>query len=124
MTTTITNPIPILQQEKSQITTNPFIPNEQKEKELQVIDLEANKIIEEAYNKNKTTSIANLSIKDIITNTADSIIGLLDDLFTKPKDISWKDYIPNILQKDQRYTYIGFVFLILAFYINFFIKKV
>ena len=53
------NPVPILQQEKSSITTNPFIPNDQKIKELEIIDKEANKIIEDAYNKNKTSSIAN-----------------------------------------------------------------
>jgi hypothetical protein len=111
------NPIPILQQEKSSITTNPFIPNDQKIKELEIIDKEANKIIEDAYNKNKTSSIANLSITDIVKNIADSIIGLLDDLFTKPEDINWVDYILNILQKNQRYTYIGILLLIIAFYI-------
>jgi hypothetical protein len=110
------NPVPILQQEKSNITTNPFIPNDQKIKELEILDQKANKIIEDAYNKNKTTSISNLSIKDIITNIADSVIGFIDDLLSKPEDISWKDYISSILQKDQRYTYIGILFLIIAFY--------
>lgn len=111
------NPVPILQQEKSSITTNPFIPNDQKIKELEIIDKEANKIIEDAYNKNKTSSIANLSITDIVKNIADSIIGFLDDLFVKPEDINWPNYIFIILQKDQRYTYIGILFLIIAFYI-------
>ena len=110
------NPVPILQQEKSNITTNPFIPNDQKIKELEIIDERANKIIEEAYNKNKTTSISNLSIKDIITNISDSVIGILDDLFLKPENINWKDYISIILKKNQRYTYIGVLFLIIAFY--------
>lgn len=110
------NPVPILQQEKSNITTNPFIPNEQKIKELEIIDKEANKIIEDAYNKNKTSSISNLSIKDIITNISDSVIGLLDDLFAKPENINWKDYLSSILQKNQRYTYLGILFLIIAFY--------
>jgi hypothetical protein len=110
------NPVPILQQEKSNITTNPFIPNDQKIKELEILDQEANKIIEDAYNKNKTTSISNLSIKDIITNIADSVIGFIDDLLSKPVDIPWKDYISSILQKNQRYTYIGILFLIIAFY--------
>jgi len=111
------NPVPILQQEKSNITTNPFIPNEQKIKELEIIDKEANKIIEDAYNKNKTTSISNLSIKDIIINISDSVIGILDDLFVKPDNINWPNYISSILQKNQRYTYIGILFLIIAFYI-------
>jgi hypothetical protein len=110
------NPVPILQQEKSNITTNPFIPNEQKIKELEIIDKKANKIIEDAYNKNKTTSISNLSIKDIIINISDSVIGILDDLFVKPENINWPNYISSILQKNQRYTYIGILFLIIAFY--------
>ena len=110
------NPVPILQQEKSNITTNPFIPNEQKIKELEIIDKKANKIIEDAYNTNKTTSISNLSIKDIIINISDSVIGLLDDLFVKPENIDWPNYISSILQKNQRYTYIGILFLIIAFY--------
>ena len=110
------NPVPILQQQKSNITTNPFIPNEQKIKELEIIDKKANKIIEDAYNTNKTTSISNLSIKDIIINISDSVIGLLDDLFVKPENIDWPNYISSILQKNQRYTYIGILFLIIAFY--------
>ena len=110
------NPVPILQQEKSNITTNPFIPSEQKIKELEIIDKKANKIIEDAYNTNKTTSISNLSIKDIIINISDSVIGLLDDLFVKPENIDWPNYISSILQKNQRYTYIGILFLIIAFY--------
>ena len=112
----IQNPVPILQQERSQIITNPFIPNVQKEKELETIDKQANDIIEQAYNKNKTNSIANLSVSDINKNLSQSVIGFLDDLFLKPQDVPWKTYLPMILQKDQRYTYIGILFIIIAFY--------
>jgi hypothetical protein len=112
----ITNPIPILQQERSQITTNPFIPNEQQTFELEQLDTKANQIIEETYNKNKTNSIANLNLRDISKNISSSFIGILDDLFNKPEDIKWIDYIFFIFQKDQRYAYIGIVLLIIAFY--------
>ena len=112
----ITNPIPILQQERSQITTNPFIPNEQQTLELQQLDKRANEIIEESYNKNKTNSIANLNLRDISKNISSSFIGIFDDLFNKPEDIKWVDYIFLIFQKDQRYAYIGVVLLMISFY--------
>jgi len=112
----ITNPIPILQQERSQITTNPFIPNEQQTFELEQLDTKANQIIEETYNKNKTNSIANLNLRDISKNISSSFIGILDDIFNKPEDIKWIDYIFFIFQKDQRYAYIGIVLLMIAFY--------
>ena len=112
----ITNPIPILQQERSQITTNPFIPNEQQTLELEQLDTKANQIIEETYNKNKTNSIANLNLRDISKNISSSFIGILDDIFNKPEDIKWIDYIFFIFQKDQRYAYIGIVLLMIAFY--------
>jgi hypothetical protein len=113
----ISNPVSILQQQSSQIITNPFIPNDQKIKELEQLDKEASDIIEQEYNKNKTTSIANLSIKEINKNISLSCIGLLDDLFVKPNDISWSIYIPMIIQKDQRYAYIGVLFIIIAIFI-------
>jgi hypothetical protein len=112
----ISNTQPILQQERSKITTNPFIPNEQKTKELQELDKLANDVIEEQYNKNQTTSISNLSIKDITKNISSSFIGFFNDLFTKPKDISWTEYLQIILKKDQRQTYIGVLFILIAFY--------
>lgn len=112
----ISNIQPILQQERSKITTNPFIPNEQKTKELQELDKLANDVIEEQYNKNQTTSISNLSIRDITKNISSSFIGFFNDLFTKPKDISWTEYLQIILKKDQRHTYIGVLFILIAVY--------
>jgi hypothetical protein len=112
----ITNPTPILKQERSRITTNPFIPNEQRILELEQLDKSANKIIEESYNKNKTNSIANLNLRDVSKNISSSFIGISEDLFNKPKDVKWVDYIFLIFQKDQRYAYIGVVLLMIAFY--------
>lgn len=112
----ISNAIPILQQERSEITTNPFIPNTQKIRELEELDRDANQIIEAEYNKNKTTSVVNLSIREINKNVSSSVIALLDDLFKKPNDIPWRIYLPIIIQKDQRYTYIGILFIIVAIY--------
>jgi len=108
---------PILQQEKSSITTNAFIPDNQKQSELSVVQLEANDIILKQYNQNITSSIQNLSLADINRNISKSCIGLLDDSFNKPDNITWIDYIQIIIKKDQRYTYIGFLFIFIAFYI-------
>lgn len=112
----ITNPIPILQQERSQIITNPFIPNEQQAFELEQLDKRANQIIQESYNENKINSISNLNLRDISKNISSSFIGISEDLFTKPEDVKWIDYIFLIFQKDQRYAYIGIVLLMIAFY--------
>lgn len=114
--TNIQNPVPILQQERSSIITNPFIPNEQKTSELQILDTEANKIMEDAWIKNKNNSIKNLSINNINQNVSSSFIGLMDDLFMKPKDKPWREYIVEIFSKDQRYTYIGILFILIAIY--------
>lgn len=112
----ISNAIPILQQERSNITTNPFIPNEQRTIELEQIDKAANLIIEEQYNKNKTSSIFNLSLRDINTNISSSFIGFFNDLFLKPADMPWRIYVPMILERDQRYTYIGVLCIFIAVY--------
>lgn len=112
----ISNTVPILQQERSQIVTNPFIPKEQKVIELQELDKQANSIIEQQFNQNKTSSIANMTLKQINTNMASSILGFFNDLFTKPSDIPWGTYIPTILEKDQRYAYFGILFIIIAIY--------
>lgn len=113
----LANPTPILQQEKSTtLTTNPFITEEQRKRELQDIQDSANKLLADAYNKNKTTSIADLSLNEINKNMSSSIIGFFDDLFVKPVDITWKDYIPMILERDNRYTYIGVLLILIALY--------
>lgn len=108
-------PKPILQQDKSSLViTNPFIPNEQKTKELEAIQDEANSIIEAAYAQNKTSSIHDQSISQLNANVAQSIVGFLDDLFNKPNDIPWKHYLPMIFQKEQRYTYFGVLLLFVS----------
>lgn len=115
----IENPVPILQQERSSIITNAFIPNEQKEIEIQSLDKRANEIMEKSWLKSKSNSIANLSLNDINKNISSSFIGFIDDLFVKPKDISWKSYLIEITEKDQRYTYIGIIFILIAIYMLF-----
>ena len=88
------NPKPILQQTKSDITTNPFI--------IETID---------------TESITNERHETISTSMSMSFIGLLDDLCNKPDNYNWYDYLRIIIVKDNRYTFIAILFFIIALYI-------
>ena len=81
----LTNPKPILQQTKSEITTNPFI------KETDVVK----------------DNIVNPSFADINKNVSITFLSLLDDLFNKPDNKSWSNYLPEILSKGDRYNYIA-----------------
>lgn len=110
----IVNPQPILQQDKSSITTNPFIPNEQKERELEILEKQANTIL---ANQAKQDSIKEMTLKDINTKIASSVIGFFDDLYIKPENMTWKEYLPTILQKEERYTYIGILFILIGVYL-------
>jgi|LakMenEpi03Aug12_release.lakeMendotaPanAssembly.Ray.scaffolds.fasta_scaffold10703_12 hypothetical protein len=112
----VQNPVNILQQERSKITTNPFIPNEQKIRELQAIDLESNEIINKAYEKN---NIYNFSIKQINENISKSTIGFLNDLFIKPEESNWVEYLQIILLNEERYVYLGFILIMLVIFIQF-----
>lgn len=108
----IFNPVPVLQQYKSStLTTNPFIPNELKELEIETIQKEANNILQEESNKS-TLQYTNLN--EIGKKMSTSWIGLLDDFFVKPQDVSWTVYFPYIVSKNQRYAYIGLILVIIA----------
>lgn len=88
----LSNPKPILQQTKSVITTNPFIePTEDKP--------------------------VNPTFTDINKGISKSFIGLLDDLFNKPDDINWDDYLKMILAKDNRFNYLTVLLFFIALYI-------
>jgi hypoxanthine-guanine phosphoribosyltransferase len=110
-------PQPILQQQKSLLTTNAFIPDNIKMMELNDIQNNVNNIIQNEYNKNITSSIQNLSLSDINRNISESCIGVLDDILNKPKNIAWIEYVQIILKKKQRYTYIGIMLIFIAFFI-------
>lgn len=88
------NPQPILQQIKSEMTTNPFIIPIQEESE-----------------------IINPSFSEINKNVSTTFINLLDDLFNKPESESWNGYLPKILLKDNRYNYLAVLLFFIALYI-------
>jgi hypothetical protein len=87
------NPKPILQQTKSKITTNPFI---------------------------KETGFdapVNPTFNKINENVSVTFIGILDDLFNKPDNESWNSYLPKILSKEQRSSYLAVLLFFIALYI-------
>lgn len=115
--TSVSVPSSIVSHQKSNIVTNAFIRDEQKQMEINSLENEVNDIITKNYNDNITSSIRNLSLSEINANISKSCIGILDDIFDKPKSTTWGEYIQIILKKDQRYTYIGFLLIFIAFYI-------
>lgn len=93
------NPINILQQEKSFITTNPLIQ-----------PLQSNENLKDTQPKPPT-------FYDINIKLSTSIMGLIDDIFEKPDDIPWLKYIQMILDKDERYTYLTVLFIFISLFI-------
>jgi hypothetical protein len=87
------NPKPILQQTKSNITTNPFI----KETGVDI-----------PYNP---------TFNQINEHVSVTFVGLLDDMFNKPDNESWNSYLPKIVSKDNRYNYIAVLIFFIALYI-------
>lgn len=89
----LNNPKPILQQTKSQITTNPFIK-----------ETGSDKPVNPTFNHiNKQLSI--------------TAVDILDDIFNKPDNETWTSYLPEVLSKDDRYNYIAVFIFFIALYI-------
>jgi hypothetical protein len=112
----VSNPVNILARERSNLTTNPFIPNEQRIREFEVIDKRANEIMQRAYDKN---DIYNFSINDINKNISKSTVEFLDDLFVKPENENWIEYLQVILLKNERYMYFGFILIMFVIFMKF-----
>ena len=94
---TVNSPVPILQQQKAQMTTNPFIRSVEQVNETETEKIPSNPKIN-----------SQLSI---------SIIGFMDDCLNKPDDIEWKHYAPIILHKENRFTYIFILVLFIVLFV-------
>ena len=112
----VSNPVNILARERSNLTTNPFIPNEQRIREFEVIDKRANEIMQRAYDKN---DIYNFSINEINKKISKSTVEFLDDLFVKPENENWIEYLQVILLKNERYVYFGFILIMFVIFMKF-----
>lgn len=109
----------ILQQTRANMDTTGFIPNEQKKKELEELEKDANELVKHV-DKNSRSSIKDLTINQIIQNLSDSIIGLLNDLFLKPSETKWTTYLSEIFQKNDRYVYVGILMVVFALLVSYF----
>lgn len=110
----IQNPIPILEQPKSSITTNPLIPNKQKEIEYTITDKKESETLNKEYKEKQKNGIKYQSFYTIHSKISQSVIGILTELFDKPKENTISEHIINIFTKDQRYAYIGFLLVIIS----------
>jgi hypothetical protein len=95
----ISNPIPILQQESSNITTNTLIP---KNTSIEIDLPQSNNPIKIEY----------------FTKVSSSFIDFFNDLFIKPDDIDWITYLQKITLKNDRYYYIGIFCIAMAIIIS------
>jgi hypothetical protein len=89
----VQNPMPILQQQKAELTTNPFI-----KPTAQTRDLEAPR---DQVKINRQLSI--------------HVIGFMEDLLDKPNDIEWHHHVKKCLHKEDRMLYMSIllIFIIL-----------
>ena len=144
----IINPIPILQQPKSEIITNPFIVPFDKYHNIVPYDLittgsttptiittetttptisttettPSNSIMPTNFTTNSTTNstettIENHSFSKIVENTSITFVGILDDIYRKPDDVSWLEYIRQIVVKNNRFNYIAIILFFIVLYI-------
>lgn len=62
----------------------------------------------------KENNIYNKSLKTIIREMSTSMINLIEELYEKPKEEKWNEYILKVLTKDDRMIYIGFLLVIIS----------
>lgn len=56
-------------------------------------------------------NITQMSIDEIFQNISKSTIDFTKDIFDKPKDENWGDYLQYSLVKDDRYAFIGMLMI-------------
>jgi len=93
----VQNPMPILQQQKAKLTTNPFIkPARQEANEPR--DQEPR----DQVKINRQLSI--------------HVIGFMDDLLNKPDDIQWHRHVKMCLHKDDRMLYLTILVIFIVLF--------
>jgi len=156
----LSSPEPILQQPKSEITTNPFIIPSDKYNKFAVFDgvmpgvasiltsgntLTTNNTpiatltpapVSTPIPLNKPVSVPapvskpvpapapeskpvpeNPSFSKIVQKISTTFIGILDDMYKKPDNVSWFKYLKEILSKDDRFHYVAILIFFIALYI-------
>ena len=59
----------------------------------------------------------NPSFSKITQKISTTFIGILDDIYKKPDDVSWFEYLKEILSKDDRFHYVAILIFFIALYI-------
>lgn len=99
----LNSPINILRQSKAKMTSNPFIK-----------PIDESDIILEDIVKHK-----NIEFGEINDNISLNFMGFMDDIFNKPDDENWINYLKIILNKDDRYSYFAILLFLIALIIIF-----
>ena len=125
-TASVTHPIPILQQPKAEMTTNPYITGpvsstdslqqSKKEDQIQKDQIQKDQIQKEKSQK-YTQDTGAIGFGDFNQNMSVSIMGLMDDIYEKPTHIAWNEYIIKIIKKDDRYNYIVITLMFITMFI-------
>jgi hypothetical protein len=108
------NPMPILQQPKSSITTNTLIPNPQGEFDYETLDVKEFDKMNKEYDAIKKNNIKYTSFATIHAKISESVIGIITECYDKPKNIGWVEHIKNTFTKDERYSFIGILFIVIS----------
>lgn len=58
-----------------------------------------------------------IGFSDFTAHFSDSMMGIFDDLYSKPHDQKWPVYIIYICKKDDRYNYVAIFFILIFMYI-------
>ena len=95
----VDSPVPILQQTKSVITTNPYITGAL------------------PTNTNNLPVKKSPTFNHINSKLSESVLGIIDDIFVKPNDIPWSNYLVMILEKGERYTYLCVLLIFITLFL-------
>jgi hypothetical protein len=106
----------ILKQTRSEVLTNSFISKESKESEIKELEIAANEIVGDLYNK-RNRGLKDMTIEEIMTNMSDACVGISRDIYKKPDNVGWVDYSSIIILKNGRYKYIGMMIIFIVLYI-------
>jgi hypothetical protein len=113
MIVNIHNPIPILQQKPSSITTNTLIPVNFQPQIQKTQESQESQIQKSQIQKTQETQEYQVNINQQISS---DFIEFFNNMFEKPNDTPWPKYIIDIISKKKRYTYIGLFFILIAIY--------
>lgn len=97
----IHNPIPVLQQPKSQVLSNSLVPNTLQEETVQLPT-------------HNTPSLLDISIRNVATGMSSSVLGFMEDIFHKSDSDSWIEHFQYSAIKEQRYMYFGILCIFIA----------